>query len=53
MTKGDRYLADGRQLRHLYQQGQQVRLTDLPFPVTIAWFYLKRDAKLEKRFVLP
>jgi hypothetical protein len=27
-------------------------LTDLPFPVTIAWFYLKRDAKLEKRFVL-
>lgn len=46
-VRGDRHLADGRQLRHLCKQGQQVRLTDLPFPVTIAWFYLKRDGKPE------
>jgi hypothetical protein len=48
----DRKLDDGRQVRELVKQGQQVRLADLPFPVTIAWFYLKRDGKLEKRFVL-
>jgi hypothetical protein len=51
-VRGDRYLVDGRQLPHLGKPGQQVRLKDLPFPVTIAWFYLKRDGKLHKRFVL-
>lgn len=48
----DRKLADGRQVRDLAKRGQQVRLADLPFPVTITWFYLKRDGKREKRFVL-
>lgn len=48
----DRKLSDGRQLYDLVKPGQQVRLQGLPFPVTIAWFYLKRDGKLEKRFVL-
>lgn len=48
-----RKLADGRVLRHLHQQGQQVRLVGLNFPVTVSWYYLKRDnGKLEKRFVL-
>lgn len=46
---GDRCLSDGRQLRH---QRQQVYLKDLPFAVTIAWFYLKHDGKLQRRFVL-
>ena len=33
--------------------GQQVRLVALKFPVTVSWYYLKRDnGKLEKRFVL-
>ncbi len=48
-----RKLADGRVLRHLHKQGQQVRLCGLKFPVTVSWYYLKRDnGKLEKRFVL-
>jgi hypothetical protein len=49
----DRKLVDGRVLRHLHKQGQQLRLVGLKFPVTVCWYYLKRDkGKLEKRFVL-
>lgn len=49
----DRKLVDGRVLRHLHKQGQQVRLVGLKFHVTVSWYYLKRDkGKLEKRFVL-
>jgi hypothetical protein len=49
----DRQLQDGRSLRQLHKPGQQVRLVGLKFPVTISWYYLKRDnGKLEKRFVL-
>jgi hypothetical protein len=48
-----RKLIDGRVLRHLHKQGQQVRLVGLKFPVTVAWYYLKREnGRLEKRFVL-
>lgn len=49
----DRKLLDGRVLKHLHKQGQQVRLVGLDFPVTVAWYYLKREnGRLEKRFVL-
>ena len=48
----DRKLADGRQVCDLCKRGQQVRLDGLSFSVTISWLYLKRDGKLEKRFVL-
>ncbi len=49
----DRKLVDGRVLRHLHQQGQQVHLVGLKFPVTVSWYYLKREkGRLEKRFVL-
>ena len=49
----NRKLTDGRLLRHLHQQGQQVWLVSLEFPITVSWYYLKRDnGKLEKRFVL-
>jgi hypothetical protein len=49
----DRKLVDGRCLRHLHKRGQQVRFVSLKFPVTVSWYYLKRDdGKLEKRFVL-
>ena len=48
-----RKLTDGRLLRHLHKQGQQVYLVGLNFPVSVSWYYLKRDnGKLEKRFVL-
>ena len=48
-----RKLVDGRVLRHLHKQGQQVHLVGLDFPVTVAWYYLKREnGRLEKRFVL-
>jgi len=48
----DRKLSDGRQLGALVKKGQQVRLKGLSFPVTISWYYLKRDGQLKKRFVL-
>jgi hypothetical protein len=49
----DRKLIDGRVLRHLHKQGQQVHLLGLNLTVTVCWYYLKRDkGKLEKRFVL-
>ncbi len=49
----DRKLVNGRRLRHLHKRGLQVRLVGLNFPVTVSWYYLKRDnGKLEKRFVL-
>ena len=49
----DRKLVDGRVLRHLHKPGQQLRLVGLKFPVTVCWYYLKRDkGRLEKRFVL-
>ncbi|BAZ36674.1 hypothetical protein NIES4101_89080 [Calothrix sp. NIES-4101] len=52
-VSSSRKLADGRFLRRLHQQGQQVYLFGLNFPVTVSWYYLKRDnGKLEKRFVL-
>lgn len=53
VVRYDRQLQDGRSLRQLHKRGQQVRLVGLKFPVTVAWYYLKRDnGKLEKRFVL-
>jgi hypothetical protein len=49
----DRLLVDGRCLKHLHKPGQQVRLVGLKFPVSVSWYYLKREnGKLEKRFVL-
>lgn len=49
----NRKLIDGRALKDLQKPGQQVRLVGLKFPVTVTWYYLKRDnGKLEKRFVL-
>ena len=52
-VRKDRQLVDGRHLKHLHKRGQQVRLEGLKFPVSVSWYYLKRDdGKLEKRFVL-
>ncbi|NEO93242.1 MAG: hypothetical protein F6K56_24695 [Moorea sp. SIO3G5] len=51
-VRRDRKLVDGRQLSSLYKGGQQVRLEGKPIVVSISWFYLKRDGKLNKGFVL-
>ena len=48
----DRKLVDGRKVSSLYKRGQQVWLNGLPFVVSVSWFYLKRNHKSEKRFVL-
>ena len=48
----NRKLADGRQIKMLGKKGQQVQLSGLDGVVTASWFYLKRDGKLEKRFVI-
>ncbi len=42
-VRKDRQLVDGRHLQHLHKQGQQVRLEGLKFPVSVSWYYLKRD----------
>ena len=49
----DRQLENGRSLARLHKRGQQVRLVGLKFPVSLSWYYLKRDdGKKEKRYVL-
>ncbi len=49
----DRKLLDKRCVADLSKRGQQVRLVGLKFPVSVSWYYLKRDnGNLEKRFVL-
>lgn len=45
----DRKLVDGRSLRHLHKRGQQVRFVGLNFPVTVSWYYLKRDDGKERK----
>ena len=47
-----RKLADARQLQDLAHKGQAIRLQGLDFDVFISWFYLRRNGKLEQRFVL-
>ena len=37
----------------LHKRGQQLRLRGLKFPVSVSWYYFKRDdGKYEKRFVV-
>ena len=51
--RSDRRLADDRQVSQGLQRGQQVVLQGLNFPVTLSWYWLKRDdGSLEKRFVI-
>lgn len=49
----DRRLADGRHVGDLPDQGQQVYLWGVDFPVTVSWYWLvKDDGTREKRFVV-
>lgn len=54
-VRGSRVLTDGRSLNEWYRQGkrgQQLHLKDIPFPLTVSWFWLKRQGKPpELRFV--
>ena len=37
----------------LYKRRQQVKLVGLKFPVSLSWYYLKREyGQLEQRFIL-
>ena len=48
-----RKLTDGRCVARLHKRGQQLHLHGLKFPVSVSWYYFKRDdGKYEKRFVI-
>ena len=52
-VKKTRKLSDGRAIEHLYQGGQQIHLVGLPFPVSVAHYYFKRDdGKRVKRYLI-
>jgi Transposase DDE domain len=55
-VRSSRKLQDGRSLIDLYRQGtrgQHVHLQGMPFPVTVSWFWLKRQGGgKELRFVM-
>jgi hypothetical protein len=48
----NRKLEDGRTIKTIGDKGQQVKLSGFEETVTAAWFYLERNGKLEKRFVI-
>ena len=51
--RSDRKLIDGRKIKDLHKGGQQIRLVDLPFPVSAAHYYFKQDkVKYVKRHVI-
>lgn len=51
--RSDRRLRDGRHVNQVRARGQQVVLQGLKFPVTLSWYWLKRDdGSREKRFVI-
>jgi hypothetical protein len=53
-VRQDRRLAQpGKSVASLTKTGTQVVLRDMTFPVTVSWYWLKRDdGKREKRFVV-
>jgi len=51
--RNDRRLKSGSQVNQVVKRGQQVYLHGMNFPVTISWYWLKKDdGKKEKRFVV-
>lgn len=51
--RSDRRTNDERQVSQVLQRGQQVVLEGLNFPVTLSWYWLKKDdGSREKRFVI-
>jgi hypothetical protein len=48
----NRLMDNGKAIKTITKKGQQVKLTELEGMVTASWFYLQRNGKLEKRFVI-
>ena len=48
----NRLMDNGRAIKTITKKGQQVKLTELDDLVTASWFYLQRNGKLQKRFVI-
>ena len=51
--RNDRRLKSGSHVSQIVKRGQQVYLQGMDFPVTLSWYWLKKeDGKKEKRFVV-
>ena len=48
----NRLMANGKTIKTITKKGQQVQITEFDRMVTASWFYLERNGKLEKRFVI-
>jgi Transposase DDE domain len=48
----NRLMDNGKAIKTITKKGQQVKLTELEGVVVASWFYLQRNGKLEKRFVI-
>lgn len=48
----NRLMANGRAIKTITKKGQQVTITGFERTVTASWFYLERNGKLQKRFVI-
>ena len=48
----NRLMANGKAIETITKKGQQVHITGFEKMVTASWFYLERNGKLEKRFVI-
>ena len=48
----NRLMANGKAIKTITKKGQQVQITEFDRMVTASWFYLERNGKLEKRFVI-
>jgi hypothetical protein len=48
----NRLMDNGKAIKTITKKGQHVKLTELEGAVVASWFYLQRNGKLEKRFVI-
>ena len=48
----NRLMDNGKAIKTITKKGQQVQITGFEKIVTASWFYLERNGKLEKRFVI-
>jgi Transposase DDE domain len=48
----NRLMANGKAIKTITKKGQQVQIIGFERMVTASWFYLERNGKLEKRFVI-